>query len=527
MMLSRTVTGRRSWPFMRLSDLLKGVHVDVRPGKRSAGDPRICDFTEDSRTAMPGSLFVARPGLVTDGRRFIEDAVRAGASAILTNAEGASAVPDRAVAVVADDLPLVSAILAERFFGEPSRALSVAAITGTNGKSTTVHLVRGLLNACGVRCGLVGSVEVDDGEHSSSATLTTPTAAEMSQVLSAMVENGCTAAAIEASSHAIDQRRIAGLDIDAAAFTNLTQDHLDYHGTMERYAAAKAELFSCLKPSALAVVNAEDPAHATMIEDCGSRILRLYPNWRENIAEDEATIRGEALEGAFGSSVHAVGPWGSVSGEVRLIGEFNLANLLTAVAIAQDFGLSAAQIESALPGLTAPAGRLEQVSASDDPFTVLVDFAHTPDALLSAIRAVRSVVGDGGKLRVVFGCGGDRDRRKRPLMGRVVVDRADAVYVTSDNPRTENPSAIIDEVLSDLTGEERRNAIVHVDRRMAIQAAVRDLQPGDVLLIAGKGHETYQLLPDPSMPGGVRRIDFDDRDIARSALKSRAAGAVG
>lgn len=512
---------------MRLSDLLKGIRAEVRPGKRSAADPRICDFTEDSRTALPGSLFVARPGLVTDGRRFIEDAVRAGAVAILTDSEGASAVPDGAVAVVADDVPLVSAILAERFFGEPSRMLNVAAITGTNGKSTTAHLVRGLLNACGVRCGLVGSVEVDDGEHSSIATLTTPTAAELSHVFSTMVEKGCTAAVIEASSHAIDQRRIAGLDIDAAAFTNLTQDHLDYHGTMERYAGAKAELLSSLKPSALAVVNAEDPAHTTMLEDCGSRILRIYPTWRERIEEDEATIRGDALEGAFGSGVEAVGPWGTVRGEVRLIGGFNMANLLTAIAIAHDFGLSAAQIESALPELTAPAGRLELVSAPDDPFSVLVDFAHTPDALLNAIGAVRSVVRTGGVLRVVFGCGGDRDRRKRPLMGRVVVDRADAVYVTSDNPRTENPSAIIDEVLSDLTAGERRNAIVHVDRRMAIQSAVRELQPGDVLLIAGKGHEAYQLLPDPTMPGGVRRIDFDDRDIARSALKSRAAGAVG
>jgi len=190
-------------------------------------------------------------------------------------------------------------------------------------------------------------------------------------------------------------------------------------------------------------------------------------------------------------------------------------------------GLSATQIERVLPELSSPAGRLELVSAPYDPFAVLVDFAHTPDALLNAIGAVRSIVRPGGSLRVVFGCGGDRDRAKRPLMGRAVMDGADAVYVTSDNPRTEKPSAIIDEVLSDLTAEERKNAIVHVDRQTAIETAVGDLEPGDVLLIAGKGHETYQLLPDPSMPGGVRKIDFDDREVARRALGKRVAGATG
>jgi len=287
---------------MRLSALLTGLSVEVRPGKRSETDPRICDFTEDSRTAMPGSLFVARPGLVSDGRKFIAEAVRSGAAAVLTDAEGAEMVPDTAVALVSDDLPLVSAILAERFFGEPSSKLSLAAITGTNGKSTTAHLVRGLLNSSGVRCGLVGSVEVDDGENTSCAMLTTPTAAELSYLFAKMVENGCTAAVIEASSHAIDQRRVAGLDVDVAAFTNLTQDHLDYHGTMERYASAKAELFSWLKPGALAIVNADDPAHERMLEDCGSRTLPVHPRWREKIGSDEATIRGEALRLGFGST---------------------------------------------------------------------------------------------------------------------------------------------------------------------------------------------------------------------------------
>ncbi len=509
---------------MRLGALLKGLRIDVRPGKRATPDPRICDFTEDSRTAMPGSLFVARPGLVSDGRRFILDAVKAGAAAVLTDAEGASAVPDNAVALVTDDVPLFSAILAERFFGDPSRSLQVAAITGTNGKSTSAHLVRGLLNACGVRCGLVGSVEVDDGEQSSSAVLTTPTAPELSYLFSAMLEHGCTAAVIEASSHAIHQKRIAGLDIDAAAFTNLSQDHLDYHGTMDRYAAAKAELFSSLKPGALAVVNADDPEHERMLAECGARVLRIHPKWRESIEPDEATIRGQAIQTGFGSMIEARGPWGSVSGQMPLIGGFNFANLLIAISIVHDFGLTASQIERALPSLTAPSGRLEPVSAPDDPFTVLVDFAHTPDALVNAINAVRSIVRPGGVLRVVFGCGGDRDRRKRPLMGRAVTDLADVVYVTSDNPRTEKPSAIIDEVLSDLSADERSRAHVHVDRRTAIETAVADLKPGDVLLIAGKGHETYQLLPDPSMPGGIRRIDFDDRVVARKALAGRAVG---
>ena len=267
---------------MRLSELIRGLKLDVRVGARASGDARICDFTEDSRTAMPGSLFVARPGLVSDGRKYIADAIEAGAVAVLTDAGGASAVPDRAVALVADELPLVSAILAERFFGEPSKKLAVAAVTGTNGKTTTTHLARRLLNASGVRCGLIGTVEIDDGAESFPAQLTTPTSSEISQLFASMVEHGCTAAVIEASSHAIHQRRVAAIDFDAAAFTNLTQDHLDYHGTMDAYGDAKAELFSWLKPSALAVVNAQDPAHETMLADCGSRRLpaRTGGHWQ-------------------------------------------------------------------------------------------------------------------------------------------------------------------------------------------------------------------------------------------------------
>lgn len=506
---------------MRLNELIRGLNLDVRVGARASGDARICDFTEDSRTALPGSLFVARPGLVSDGRKYIADAIASGAVAVLTDASGARAVPDRAVALVSDDLPLVSAIIAERFFGEPSKKLAVAAVTGTNGKTTTAHLARRLLDASGVRCGLIGTVEIDDGAESLPAQLTTPTSSELSQLFASMVEHGCTAAVIEASSHAIHQRRVAAIDFDAAAFTNLTQDHLDYHRTMEAYGAAKAELFSWLKPSALAVVNAQDPAHETMLADCGSRRLLAYPRGREDTGKEEATIFATPLRGRLGTGVRALGPWGTVRGEVGLVGAFNAENLLLAISIAHEFGLSAGQIEAALPDLDAPAGRLEVVSNPQAPYAVLVDFAHTPDALHSAIQAVRPVVGAGGELRVLFGCGGDRDRTKRPLMAKAVFASADVVYVTSDNPRTESPSAIIDDILAGVSGAERRSAMVHVDRRMAIEAAVADLRPGDVLLIAGKGHEPYQLLPDPKMPGGVRKIEFDDRREARRALRQR------
>jgi len=512
---------------MRLSSLLAGLKVEVRRGASAPEDPRVCDFTEDSRTALPGSLFVARPGLVSDGRRYIEDAVKAGAQVVLTDAQGASGVPSHAVAVICEDLPLMAAIMAERFFGDPSSRLTLAAVTGTNGKTTTAHLTRGLLSACGVRCGMVGSIEVDDGAHITQAQLTTPMASELSQLFSVMVEHGCTAAVIEASSHAIHQRRVAALDIDVAAFTNLTQDHLDYHGSMESYGAAKAELFSWLKPSALAVVNAEDPSHATMLTDCGCRELLLYPSGRDALEEDEASIRWRPASTGLGMQIEAVGPWGTVSGTVPLIGAFNSANLLTAISIAHGMGLEAHEMSTALPTLTAPAGRLEPVTPAGAPFTVLVDFAHTPDALANAIRAVRPVVQGAGLLRVVFGCGGDRDRAKRSLMGRAVMDAADVVYVTSDNPRTESPSSIIDEVLSGLSLEERREAVVHVDRRMAIRAAVGDLKPGDVLLIAGKGHEPYQLLPDPNAPGGIRRISFDDRQEARIAIEARTGARQG
>ena len=512
---------------MRLSELIRGLNLDVRVGARAPGDPRVCDFTEDSRTALPGSLFVARPGLVSDGREYITGAVEAGATVVLTDEGGAAAVPDRAVALVSDDLPLASAILAERFFGEPSKKLAVAAVTGTNGKTTTAHLVRELLSASGIRCGLIGTVEIDDGAVSFPAQLTTPTSSELSQLFASMLEHGCTAAVIEASSHAIHQRRVAAIDVDAAAFTNLTQDHLDYHGTMDAYGAAKAELFSWLKPSALAVVNAQDPAHETMLAGCGSRRLLAYPRGNEGVGDGEATIFTEPLAGRLGMSVRAVGPWGEVCGEVGLVGAFNAENLLLAIGIAHDFGLSGEQIEAALPEINPPAGRLEVVSTPDDPFAVIVDFAHTPDALRSAAEAVRPAVGSGGSLRVLFGCGGDRDRTKRPLMAKAVFERADVVYVTSDNPRTESPSAIVDDILAGVSAADRKSAVVHVDRSMAIRAAVADLRPGDVLLIAGKGHEPYQLLPDATAPGGVRRIEFDDRLEARRALGQRTAELTG
>ncbi len=507
---------------MLLGELIKGL--GITPLAAGCEGVRICDVTEDSRTVLPGSLFVARAGGKSDGRRFIGAALSAGAVAVL--AEVGSERPERlpiGVAwLVAADVGVAEARLGERFFGNPGRRLDLVGVTGTNGKTTVSSLVYQLLNSAKRRCGLIGTVMVDDGKGPVKATMTTPPALELSLALSRMVEAGYKAAALEVSSHALDQKRAAGLEFDVAVFTNLTGDHLDYHGTMENYGRAKAGLFESLGVGALAIVNADDPAHEWMIRGCPARVLRCLLGAR-------AVTGGECAVEVVSSTIKGArlvlrGPWGEVSGRVGLMGSYNAMNCLEAVASAHELGLSRERIEAALPGLSAPAGRLERVGRAgggvETEFAVFVDYAHTDDALAKALRAVRPlVVEKGASLRVVFGCGGDKDRTKRPRMGRVACELADCVYITSDNPRTEDPRTIIREILAGVQTEACLRVHEDQDRRASIFRAVRDCRAGDVLLIAGKGHEDCQILPDGR--GGVRRIDFDDRAVACEAMGER------
>ncbi|MBX3377053.1 MAG: UDP-N-acetylmuramoyl-L-alanyl-D-glutamate--2,6-diaminopimelate ligase [Phycisphaeraceae bacterium] len=519
---------------MNLGVLIEGLDVRGASGVPPAA-LRICDITDDSRTVVPGSLFIARAGTKADGRKFVPEAISAGAVAILTDDPGLK-LPAKAGAavVVTADVPRIAAAMAERFYGSPTARLDLVGITGTNGKTTTAHLVHQLLNGAGVRCGLIGTVVIDDGVETAAATLTTPPATELSRTFGRMVEAGCQAAVMEVSSHALDQGRVAALHFDIGVFTNLTGDHLDYHKTMEAYAAAKAKLFEMLPAEGWAVVNVEDAHAPRMLRECRARVMRCRvedgpgPMVKWGAADDghmdcRATVREMTMNG---TRVVFTGPWGAFETTVRLLGRHNVMNALQAVCAAYAAGVQPVALERNLSAAVAPPGRLEPVTTPADPFAVLVDYAHTDDAMRKVLAAVGPLVKDrgkdgGGRLSIVFGCGGDRDQSKRARMGAAAAEMADLVYVTSDNPRTERASDIISQILEGIPGEVREagRVMVDADRKRAIQRAIEEARAGDILLIAGKGHETYQIVSDGR--GGTISHHFDDREAARAALAQR------
>lgn len=511
---------------MTLAELISGLDVTVPGGGTDVLSRRICDVTEDSRTVQPGSLFLARPGTKVDGRRYIDDALRQGAAAVLAEKERAEAgAVDRAGSVnvvVTTNMARVAAQVAERFYGLPGRKLKLAGVTGTNGKTTTTWIAWQMLNRGGVRSGLVGTVAVDDGREVAPAGMTTLPAVEMSRSLATMVEGGCRACVMETSSHALDQERVGALSFGVGVFTNLTGDHLDYHKTMEQYATAKAKLFDGLGADGLAVVNAESQWSGRMLRDCSARVLRCAVDGDSVIGRPDAA-RVRALEhGLRHTRMELSGPWGMFVALVPLTGRYNLMNVLQATCIAHELGMSADAMEAALVGATVPPGRLQCVSEPGDDVTVFVDYAHTDDGLVSVLTALREAItrdANGGRLICVFGCGGDRDRTKRPRMGKAASDLADAVVLTSDNPRSESPGAIIDEVLAGVSAARRGIVTVQADRAVGIRHAVMHANPGDVVVIAGKGHEEQQIFADGK--GGLRKVRFSDVETARNALAAR------
>jgi UDP-N-acetylmuramoyl-L-alanyl-D-glutamate--2,6-diaminopimelate ligase len=483
-----------------------------RSSTRGSAATVIDQIVEDSRCAAPGCLFAARAGLKTDGRAHIGDAVARGAAAVLAHdTERLGDLPGAVTVLSAGDVAGLVGVLAERVHGCPGAALKLVGITGTNGKTTVSHLVHHMLRHAGMRCGLMGTIRIDDGRRVQEATLTTPPAIEISRCLAAMVRNGCTAAVMEVSSHALDQGRTAGLPFNVGVFTNLSGDHLDYHGTLEAYRESKAALLQALPPAGWAVINADDPAAQRMIDGCGARVLSC--SLVDASADCCARIGRQTI-----ASVDAEfsGPWGVFNIHLPLAGRHNVANALQAAAASFSLGLDRSALQQALACCTAPPGRLEPVTRPGDRATVLVDYAHTDDALANVLRTLRPLVPDGGSLRVVFGCGGDRDRAKRPRMGRVAAEFADQLYVTSDNPRTEEPEAIIDEITRGIPSLRWPDTSVLVDRKLAIETAIDRTRPGDVVLIAGKGHEPYQIV-------GTEKRPFDDRRIAAEALAHHRA----
>ncbi len=498
---------------MTLSDMLEALQGQVEILERR-GDMTtpVHAITDDSRAVRAGSLFVAVRGEQVDGHRFIPAAVQAGATAVvMQDATVGTPVP---VVRVADSRKSLG-LLGSRFYGDPSGRLRMIGVTGTNGKTTTTYVCKALLEALGRTVGLIGTVAYQIGADTLPASHTTPGALALQQLLAHMVARGCQAAVMEVSSHALAQDRTSGCEYDVAVFSNLTQDHLDFHQTMEAYFQAKLRLFTGLtgtgKPNKRAVVNGDDPS--------GTRIASLCPApvWTYGL-KGRVDVRAEQVRLSLGGTTFtAATPAGTFPVESHLVGEHNVYNLLAAIGVALHEGATPDQVREAIAHVTNVPGRFERVMAGQ-PFTVVVDYAHTEDALVRVLTAAQAL--KEGRIITVFGCGGDRDRGKRPKMGRAAVQLSDVVILTSDNPRTEEPLAILSDVEAGVTEALRQRPEVQYhkipDRREAIQVAVRQARPGDMVLIAGKGHEDYQII-------GTTKFHFDDREVAREAIAHYSA----
>ena len=510
-------------PSGRIGARLADVVHEVPGGVLVSGSPDLVvrGVHQDSRRVGEGDLFVARVGEKANGEAFISGAIQRGASAILVK-KGSSASFEGAARVEAEDVPRAIAFASAAVYGHPTFSLEVVGITGTNGKTTTSYLTAAAIRGAGGRPGVVGTLGYRFEDLSQPSTHTSPEADELARIAATMRDRGASHIVMEVSSIALAAARADAVRFRVAAFTNLTHDHLDYHGTMEAYAAAKERLFIDLSPGASAV-NVDDPFGARLAEKVAKHklpeaaILARYSARTD--ADRDVEVAPETLSfDASGITMRARTPGGTVTVRSPLIGAHNVSNLLCALSIAHLLDLDVHDAAAALSENVVVAGRLERCDdPSADDVVALVDYAHTPDALERVLHSVRAFARrkDGTPSRVVcvFGCGGDRDPKKRPVMGEVTGRLADVAIVTNDNPRSEDPQTIVDAILPGVRAAGA-TPIVELDRRRAIERAILEAQPGDVVLLAGKGHEPYQIL-------GSRTIAFDDRDEARRALAMR------
>ena len=468
-------------------------------------DRAVESIAYDSRRVQRNGLFVALRGEKNDGHEFIGQAIENGASVIVAEREEKN---PRATCLLVENTRTALADLAATFYGLPARRLKLAAVTGTNGKTTTTFLIKHICEKAGLRCGLIGTVRYEIGERVLPAARTTPESLDLQELLAQIANAGCRAAAMEVSSHALTQERVRGLEWDVAVFTNLTQDHLDYHGTMENYFESKAKLFAQLaqqkKRKPIAVVNMDDHYGEQLLDKIDTKISVI--TFGMGVRAD---FRASNYRMEFGGTSYQLDARGkSYLVRLPLIGRFNVANSMAALAAANALGLNLREAVLSLGKSPQVPGRLEMVPAKRK-FQVFVDYAHTPDALLNVLKTLRQL--EPGRLIVVFGCGGDRDRQKQSLMGRIADQNADYSIITSDNPRKEDPNAIISEIEKGF-GSDRYEKVA--GRAEAIARAIALAQPRDIILIAGKGHETYQEFADHTVP-------FDDIQVARRAIEDR------
>lgn len=482
---------------MTLHDLLANVSPLLVEGPC---DQVISQIDFDSRKAGVGSLFVAVKGLHFDGHDFIEQVALQGVTAIVVQ-NRPNVLPPKVTCITVSDSASALGLLASAFFGFPSRQLKLVGITGTNGKTTTATLLHGLTRKLGYPCGLISTIEnkIDDEVHPS--LYTTPDAVSLNKLLAEMVTHGCAFAFMEVSSHAIDQKRVEGLDFAGAVFTNISHDHLDYHKTFDNYIRAKKGLFDGLSREAFALLNVDDRRGMVMVQNTKAKTYRYG---LKSAADFKAKVLENSLEGLHleldGFDFHAL-----------LVGEFNAYNLLAVYATAVLLGHNKTEILTALSQLRPAEGRFDLIYQPQKQVTAVVDYAHTPDALEKILQTLTKLRRGSGRILTIVGCGGDRDRAKRPLMAKAACDWSDQVILTSDNPRTEDPQLILQEMETGVPVADARKVITILDRRQAIRAACAMAQSGDILLVAGKGHEKYQEIQGVKYP-------FDDKEEVQLAL---------
>jgi UDP-N-acetylmuramoyl-L-alanyl-D-glutamate--2,6-diaminopimelate ligase len=499
---------------MQLKELLANLSDMGELPEHPALNLEVKGLSTNSLACQPGDLFIGMPGTRVDGGDFWQSAVAAGAIAAIVSPQAASrAMSDPAfqsenppLVIPAIDMAQACSQLATAFYAHPAETLKMVGITGTNGKTTTTHLIEYLLNQAEKNTALLGTLYTRWKGFQQTALHTTPFPVELQHQLALAIEAGCEFAVMEVSSHALAQGRVLGCEFEVGVFTNLTQDHLDFHRDMEDYFSAKALLFSPKYLKGRAIVNLDDPYGQQLIKQLNGQSVWSYSTQQKaDLWTSDLKYESDGVSGVLHT------PMGDMPFKSPLVGQFNLANLLAAVGAGLHLGLDLDSIVKALPGFSGVPGRMEQVQIKpDQDISVIVDYAHTPDSLENMLKAARPFIS--GQMICVFGCGGDRDRTKRPKMGKIAATLADQIIVTSDNPRTEDPEQILRDVVEGIPAAVHPTVIS--DRATAIKTAILEAKSGDGVLIAGKGHEDYQIL-------GTEKIHFDDREQARVALSDR------